>query len=1074
MYISLNKIKSCGFSFYDFSRAEDLYLYDQIKNLTVRKVSQDQVLMEGQFPPDYYNSRKPFTSSLNINTTSNNARYSCTCSQSYGGKSICAHCLALMIYANEIDFNELPFDYEVNRKKLFLNRRDFYDSLLKKARKERSITKMNNLLEQKQTDEVYKAEIIGVDEPINIYVNIDYDYRLERYQIFFKLGNKKTYSIKSIASFLNAVDQKKVVGYGKFLSFRHSVDAFTDVSKPAINLMRNLLSTSDSYSSKLPINTDNISFIFNTLKDYPKQLTNVDVVDSSEPYPLTVTKDDDDYIITDDNENADSYLTNDGYYTLTGNNSLYTLTCNELTINKELKSLFKMMDDDGQVIVASQLIEPFFYRFVKPLKGKIQFNGYPEVNDESEKSIHLKGLMNDQGNIEFQLTCNYDNDLQKNPLVDKGIYSQQVDKVMNTIKSYSLAQSEQPDRYILDSDDKKTKDFMLNVLPLINKDIDVYLSEALLNYGKKQKYSIKVGLTYHNDLLHINVSSVDIPADELSNVLRAYQKKQKFYRLKDGDTISLYSDDLQELDELMTNYGLTAKDLKKDDIALNPYRAFALDKEKQDNLQIERSNQFKDFLQNFADVSDDNFKIIDKYDAILRDYQKFGVEWMHHLKKLNFGGILADDMGLGKTLEVISLLESEKAGLSIVICPASLILNWDDELKKFDSSLKAIPIYGSKVHRDELIAKANDYDLIITSYDYMRKDVEQYADFEFDTIILDEAQYIKNQKTKSAESVKQLKGKHHFALTGTPIENSLAELWSIFDFLMPGYLFNYNYFKSNYENAIINYDSDEDKQRLKNMVSPFILRRNKKDVLTELPDKEEHTIIIDFTEEERKIYLANLVQVNKQLQEELKSDNFDKIVILAMITKLRQICGDRRLVYENVTEVSSKINGCLELIQTLKQNNKKVLLFSSFTSALDLIEQELIKNDISYLKLTGATKKEERKEMVDTFQDGNVDVFLISLKAGGTGLNLTRAEAVIHFDPWWNISAQNQATDRAYRIGQHNNVQIYKMIIKDSIEERMLVLQDRKKELSDTFIEGNEGKVMKMNKEDFEELLAYK
>lgn len=1075
MYISLNTIKSLEFSYYDYSRAENLYLYDQIKKLNVRKVSEKSVLLEAEFPPEYYSYRKNQITTLNINTETNNASFSCGCTQAYGGKYICCHCLALMMYANEIDFNNLPFNYEKKRKELSNNRRDFYDSLQKKARKEVAIVKTNNLLEKDPTVDVYKAIEVGNDEPLNIYVNVEYDYRRENLQLGFKIGNKKTYIVKSLQNFLNAIDQRKVVSYGKFLSFRHSEEAFEPESRVAINLMRNLYALQDYYSgNKLPIDINSIGYIYSALKDYPKQLTNIDVQDSNVPYEFTVTKDEQDYIITDENSHDETYLTNDGIYSLKKNGTLFSLTCNELPDNKEIKTILKILQADGQIVVSKQSIEPFFYRYVKPLKGKIEFVGYPEIEDQSEKSIQLKGWMSEQGLIEFQLLCDYKDGILKNPQVDEGIYSQQVSRVMNTIKEYADEKSNQKDRYVLDGDKKKTKDFMLNILPLINKDIDVYLSEELLNYGKKQRYSIKVGLTYHNDLLHFNVSSVDIPADELSNVLRAYQRKQKFYRLKDGDTISLYSDELQELDELMSKYGLTAKDLKKKDIALNPYRAFALDKEKEKNLTIERTKQFNQFLENFANVNDDNFKIVDKYQDILRDYQKFGVEWMHHLKKLNFGGILADDMGLGKTLEVISLLESEKVGLSIVICPASLILNWDDELKKFNSSLKALPIYGSKAHRESLISNIKDYDLVITSYDYMRNDIEKYEGIEFDTIILDEAQYIKNLKTKNATSVKQLKGKHHFALTGTPIENSLAELWSIFDFLMPGYLFTYSYFKTNYENAIINEDSAIDKQRLKDMVSPFILRRNKKDVLTELPDKVEHTIIIDFNEEERKIYLANLIQVNKHLQEELKSENFDQIELLAMITKLRQICGDRRLVYDNIKEPSSKVNGCLELIQTLKQNNKKVLLFSTFASALELIETELQKNSISYLKLTGATKKEDRKMMVDSFQNGDVDVFLISLKAGGTGLNLTKAEAVIHFDPWWNVSAQNQATDRAYRIGQHNNVQIYKMIIKDSIEERMLVLQEKKKQLSDTFIEGNEGKVMKMQKEDFEELLSYK
>ena len=427
-------------------------------------------------------------------------------------------------------------------------------------------------------------------------------------------------------------------------------------------------------------------------------------------------------------------------------------------------------------------------------------------------------------------------------------------------------------------------------------------------------------------------------------------------------------------------------------------------------------------------------------------------------------------MGLGKTLEIIALLESEKAYPAIVICPASLVLNWEDEIHKFKSGLKAVAIYGNKENRKSIINNYQNYDLLITSYDYLRNDIDLYQNIDFDTIILDEAQFIKNQATKNSQAVKQLKGKSRIALTGTPIENSLAELWSIFDFIMPGYLYNYNYFKNHFEKDIVNSKDEKTTDKLQKLVSPFILRRNKKDVLKELPEKQVHTIIVDFTLEERKIYLANLMQAKKQINE---NEKIDKIAILAQITRLRQICSDCRLVYENYYDSSSKLQACAELIQTLKDNGKKALVFSSFTKLFPLLIELLEKNGISYFMLTGQNDKDSRKDLVDRFQKGEADVFLISLKAGGTGLNLTKAEAVIHLNPWWNISAENQATDRAHRIGQHKNVLVYKMIMKNSIEERMLQLQQMKKELSDTFIENNNSNALKMTKEDFEKLFTY-
>ena len=399
-----------------------------------------------------------------------------------------------------------------------------------------------------------------------------------------------------------------------------------------------------------------------------------------------------------------------------------------------------------------------------------------------------------------------------------------------------------------------------------------------------------------------------------------------------------------------------------------------------------------------------------------------------------------------------------------------MIYNWEDEIAKFSKTLNCISITGAKAKRTLGIQNYRDYDLLITSYDYLRRDVDLYQDHEFECIILDEAQNIKNQKTKNAQFVKRLKANHRIALSGTPIENSLAELWSIFDFLMPGYLYSYHYFKQEYEIPITLDEDEKTTKRLRNLVNPFILRRTKKEVLKELPDKVDHKYMLEFSASEKKLYLANLAMVNKEMQAKMKEVHFDRIAILAMLTKLRQICCDARLVYDNIKEPSTKINATISLIKTLTENNKKILLFSAFTSLLDLVSNQLDKEQISYYMLTGSTNKEERRKLVNNFNEDDTRVFLISLKAGGTGLNLTSAEAVIHIDPWWNLSAQNQATDRAHRIGQNANVQVYRMIMKDSIEEKILKMQERKANLADSFVEGNDGSLSKMSKEEILDL----
>ena len=481
---------------------------------------------------------------------------------------------------------------------------------------------------------------------------------------------------------------------------------------------------------------------------------------------------------------------------------------------------------------------------------------------------------------------------------------------------------------------------------------------------------------------------------------------------------------------------------------------------------------------NFIDIEKDkNFdsifsskinKISEKYKDILRDYQTHGVEWLLKLREMNLGGILADDMGLGKTLQVIAYLESVDLNAPcLIVTPTSLILNWENEFKKFDSNLKIISIHGSKASREKLLEDVKNK-IVITSYDYLKRDIELYEKIEFDTIILDEAQYIKNHKTKIAQTVKKIFSKYKIALTGTPIENTLAELWSIFDFLMRGYLFHYEYFYKYYERAIVLEEDEKVVERLKKMVEPFILRRLKRDVLTELPEKIEETFFINLSEDEKNLYQANLIKINEILAQNIGSNN--KIEVLAILTKLRQLCIDPRLVYENMSNSSSKIKSCMQLILKSIDNKEKILLFSSFTSVLDIISEECDKLSIPYFTLTGSTNKTKRKELVDEFQDGRVPLFLISLKAGGTGLNLTKASVVIHIDPWWNISAQNQATDRAYRIGQENTVQVFNLITKNTIEEKILNLQGKKKELSDIFVEDSKGSFSTLTREELLDL----
>ena len=419
--------------------------------------------------------------------------------------------------------------------------------------------------------------------------------------------------------------------------------------------------------------------------------------------------------------------------------------------------------------------------------------------------------------------------------------------------------------------------------------------------------------------------------------------------------------------------------------------------------------------------------------------------------------------------------EKENRKSSLVVSPSSLTLNWQNEANKFAKDLKTLVIRGSLQERKEKIKEIDNYDLVITSYDLLKRDIELYEKTEYNIkyVIADEAQKIKNSNTQNAKCIKKINSNTRFALTGTPIENSLAELWSIFDFIMPGYLFTYRKFKNMYETPIVKDNDESAMKKLKMLIEPFILRRNKKEVLTELPDKTVTILNNEMNEEQKNLYLTYLLRAKQELTEQIDLNGFEQshMQILAALTRLRQICCHPGLFIGNYKQGSSKLEQCIEIIEEGAEAGHKILLFSGYTSMFDFIEKELKARKIKYFKLTGATKVDERIELVDEFNENKeIKVFLISLKAGGTGLNLTGADMVIHYDPWWNVSTENQATDRAYRIGQKNNVQVYKLITKNSIEEKIYELQAKKASLANTMLDTKTSFINKLSKEDIMKL----
>ena len=540
--------------------------------------------------------------------------------------------------------------------------------------------------------------------------------------------------------------------------------------------------------------------------------------------------------------------------------------------------------------------------------------------------------------------------------------------------------------------------------------------------------------------MKLNIEGVD--SNEYRELFSSYKNNNRLYRMKNGAYLDLKDNDLEQAFKLIDILNIY-NDF--DNMKIPNNKAIYLEKliEDEDLSFVNGSKYVSNVVKKFDKVKSKNYEVPKDLNATLRDYQVSGFEFFKTLSDYQFGGILADEMGLGKTIQTIAFLLSNKDKKSIVITPTALIYNWKNELEKFAPTLKVGLLHAAKSEREKILDNIDNYDVILTTYTTYKNDIDKYKNISFDYCIIDEAQNIKNPDAIITKAIKNVNAKVKFALTGTPIENNLMELWSIFDFIMPGYLYNKSKFKSIFVN------NDKNIIELKNLIKPFILRRTKKEVITELPDKIEQKIIIDLEKEHKRAYKGYVNLITRKIKE----NNQDNITVFSYLTKLRQLCLSPELMVKNYQGKNSKLDVLINIIND--SSDEKILVFSQFTKVLEVIGKRLNEENISYSYLDGKTSAKDRVKLVEEFNTNNNKVFLISLKAGGTGLNLTSANIVVHFDPWWNPAVEDQASDRAHRIGQKNVVNVIKLIAKGTAEERVINLQETKKELIEDVINGN-------------------
>jgi SNF2 family DNA or RNA helicase len=639
--------------------------------------------------------------------------------------------------------------------------------------------------------------------------------------------------------------------------------------------------------------------------------------------------------------------------------------------------------------------------------------------------------------------------------------------ILHLIEESEFASTEEG--YFLHNEELEYQ-FLYHVLPSLQKLVQVYATTAVRNRifrePARPKISVKVKKERTN-WLEFKFEMDGIPESQIRELLSALEEKRKYYRLRNGSLLSLESREFEDIQRFLQTNPVQPEDLEQG-LNVPLVRGFKMMDTVQNEEAFSLEHSFRQFLEEIRNPDSKEFEVPENLDSVLRDYQKHGYRWMKTLAGYGFGGILADDMGLGKTLQSIAFIESElddirhKKSPVLVVCPSSLTYNWLSELMKFAPHIQAVVVDGTRKERENLLAQVKEADVVITSYPLLRRDINWFASHVFHTVFFDEAQAFKNPLTQTARAVKRLDADYRFALTGTPVENSLEELWSIFHVVFP------ELFMGLREYSFL------PRKTIARRIRPFLLRRLKEEVLEELPEKVESLESVELLPEQKKLYAAYLAKLRHDTLKHLNKDTLrkNKIRILAGLTRLRQICCHPSLFVEGYKGGSAKFNLLLQLVEESQRSGRRVLIFSQFTKMLELIGRELAYQGLPYFYLDGQTPSEERVERCERFNAGECDFFLISLKAGGTGLNLTGADTVILYDLWWNPAVEEQAADRAHRMGQKSSVQVIKLLARGTVEDKMNELQDKKRHLIEEIIDPDEKVSAALTDEDIREILS--
>ena len=915
---------------------------------------------------------------------------------------------------------------------------NYKDEILNFDPKERLLNLSNEIIKHFKPNDTKRE----VKKQVRLEVELNESYH--GYQLVLKMGIERLYSVRhKMGNFLECYNnQDGTVEFGKQFTYDPNKHFF---SKEDTEILEYLYQYFDNRGGARYASLNSTSFydrdlvkLINLVKNKNLKIDNKEIIAIIEKFPFDIklTKENDEYIFDIDINDKSKAIT-DNYEYILLNNILYHLS-------KKYQELLRILLQNRvrQLIFTDDNLESFTKGILPIVKDQIILDEKLSDKIVISSKPDCKLYFDFKNNIDAKIKLKYNDteidyfDKADNIVRDTDYENSVLDDLLNI--GFNIDKN----KIILDDIDAIGEFFETDLEELTNK-YDVYTSQKIKDTSIIKNNNITSSFSIGQDnIMNFTFDLGKINTKELDNILDSVKKKKKYFKLKSGDLINIENNDnLKQLESFMDTMNMDADDIENGTIP--KYRALYIDSLKSDYNIIKTDNLFDNFIKNFNEYKNSKVKLSKKEKEVLRDYQEVGVKWLYNIYKCGFGGILADEMGLGKSIQIIyfikKLLEEDENSKFLIVVPTALVYNWENEFKKFAPNLNYQAFSGNKAKRREALEKDSP-NIYITSYGLIREDADIYTNMAFKLCIVDEAQTIKNPTAGITKMIKKINSETRIALTGTPIENSTIELWSIFDFIMPGFLSTEKAFHSKYNVKDFNDDTNNLLTLLNKQISPFILRRKKKDVLKDLPDKIENNIYIDLTEKQKKLYAAEVARVRKEMDEIMATQGIEKarFLILQLLTKLRQMCIDPRLVFENYNETSSKMENLIKVVKELIDNGHKMLIFSTFKTALDLVKQEFDKNDITSYMITGEVSSKKRMDLVNKFNSDSTNCFLITIKAGGTGLNLTSADVVIHLDIWWNPQAENQATDRAHRIGQKNKVEVIKLISNGTIEEKIL------------------------------------